>query len=82
MARTGGVGDWGTRWFSVERFNIVTATYNCGRSSFLHIARSRGCPDFGKAVHLFLSDGGVLVAVRLVLTGQAGVADISGAPCD
>jgi hypothetical protein len=72
------------RWFSMDRFNIVTATNYCGRPSSLHVARSRRCqvwsrrcPVFGRAL---LRGGGVLVAVRLVLSGHAGVADISGAP--
>jgi hypothetical protein len=66
----GGAGDWGTRWFSVERFNIVTATYYCGRSSFLHVATSRGCPHFGKTFRLVLCGCSVPIAVRLVLADK------------
>jgi hypothetical protein len=63
----------GTR---TEMFGLVGRLFVYGRLVVM------GCPDFVRAVHLVLCGGGVLVAARLVLAGQAGVTDISGAPCD
>jgi hypothetical protein len=45
----------------------------------VHLRPRCSRPDFGRPVHLVLRGSVILVAVRFVLAGHAGVADISGA---